>query len=96
MLRRFDAQLLQVVVACSLAALLQVSLFCNVIFTTLFAIDMNFEYLSILKTGKVLLSYVVEVSDLPNFDKFHLRNIEFKPTLSHWTPRNLLRAEDPT
>ena len=40
---------------------------------------MNFEYLSILKTGQVLLSYVVEVSDLPNFDKFHLSSIEYKP-----------------
>ena len=79
MLRRVDAQLLRVAVACSLAVLLQDSMFCSAIFTTLFAIDMNFEDLSILKTGQLFLSRVVEVSDLPKFDKFHLSSLDYNP-----------------
>ena len=49
------------------------------VFNTLSVIDMDFEYLSILKNIKSLLSRVVEVSDFPNFDKFHLSSIDYKP-----------------
>ena len=84
-----------VAAACSLAVLLQFYLFCSTFFTTLFVIYMSFEDLSILKTGQALLSRVVEVSDLLNFDKFHLSSIDYKPTLTPWPSRSLLRAEDP-
>ena len=82
MLLRFDAWLLWVAAACSLAALPRVHFFCRLFFTTLFAIDMNFEDLSILKTRQALLSRVVEVSDLLHFDKFHLSNIDYKLQLA--------------
>ena len=83
MLLGFDACLLWVVVACSLVVLRQFHLFCILLFTTLFSINMNFEEMSILKTGQALLSGVVEVSDLPNFDKFHLSSIVYKLAFSH-------------
>ena len=82
--------------AYSLAVFLRVSLFCSTFFTTLFVIYMKFEYLSILKIGQVLLSWVLEVRDFPEYDKFHLNSIEFKLTLACWTPRSLLRAIGPT
>ena len=95
MLQRLDARLLWIVAACSLAALLWVPLFCSLFFTTLFSIDMNFEDLSILKNGQALLSRVVEVSDLPKFDKFHLSSIEYKLKFSRWPSCSFLRAGDP-
>ena len=84
-----------VAAACSLVALLQFSLFCSTFFTTLFVIYMSFEDLSILKTGQALLSWVLEVRDFIEYEKFHLSNIEFKPTLSHWTSHILLRVVGP-
>ena len=78
MLQRADAQLLQVVAACSLVVIPYAHYFYFLPFTTLFAINMNFEYLSILKTGQALLSLVVEVSDLPLYEKYHLSSIKHK------------------
>ena len=56
MLLGFGAWVLHAAAAYSLAVLLDAHFLCCLLFTTLFAIDMNFEDLSILKTGQVLVS----------------------------------------
>ena len=77
--------LLQAAMACSLAVLPWVPLFYCLLFTTLFAIYMNFEDLSILKTGQVLVSWVVEASDLPHCDTYHRSSREHQSAFALWS-----------
>ena len=67
------------VATCSLVVLPRFHLFFIFLFTTLFAIDMDYEELSILKTRKYPQARVVDANDSPNFDKFHLNGMVYKP-----------------
>ena len=89
----FGAWVLHAGAACSLDVLPYAHCFYCLLFTTLFSIDIKFEDLSILKTGQVLLSMVVEVSDLPHYDKYYLSSKENKVASAHCSLYNLTRDE---